>query len=409
MLAGWSVRRLTIDVDARSYEIETTDGVVHRQEMARPGKDPTPELPRDFRRVSYDTAERTLTLLPPNGDPLVVEVFDGGDQSQRRAGRPVVYLDQNKWVLLGRAIHSPSKVPPSELPAAKELIWHAEQQRVILPLSSGHYIETARVDRSWRQNLAPLMVRLSRGWLMRDPLLVRRAELRAMFRERVGAPVEPAVAVITLDPSQAYGKPIDVAPLGEPGWPKELRLLTETLAAVTATFAVLVEDEVTHSEAGYEVARRWAESHQPLAEELRTNTRARELPRDLTRMRFLTDLAPDLAEVAAASGMSMERFQVWCAKDAEGDLQKLPYLGRMRDVIHFRLRNAGDRWEPNDLVDMMYLPCAAAYADFVVAENKTRDYLLRAQRTRSDGALVVSSIAQLMERLALPSGTRPSA
>src|SRR5260370_39338839 len=89
------IRRITIDNDARAFEIETQDGITHREEAAFPSEDPTLGLPADFRRLTYDPAERTVTLVPPSGPEVVLEDFDGSDQQQRRAGRPTIYLDQN--------------------------------------------------------------------------------------------------------------------------------------------------------------------------------------------------------------------------------------------------------------------------------------------------------------------------
>ena len=273
MLAN-AVRRLTIDNDARSFEVETLDGAVHRYAAAFAAEPQGLGLPPDFRLVSYGTADGTLTLTPFDGEPFVVEVFDGSNQADCRDQRPAVYLDQNKWVLLAQSIHAPDRVPSAELPAARELIRLAEQHRVILPLSSGHLIETTRVSGSRRRNLAPLMVRLSRGWLMSDPLLVRRAELVRMFRQRIGEPLEPGHDVITLDLSQLYMEPASSGPHGDPDLPEELRLLSEMMFLAAAVFALLIEDRVTHSEQGYTAAQLWAESYRSLAVELGANSHA---------------------------------------------------------------------------------------------------------------------------------------
>lgn len=392
-----SFERVTFDNVANCFEVETNGGV-YRQEAARPLEDASLSLRREFRQVAYVPADRTITMTTPSGDELVVEAFDGDDQIKRRAGRPVAYLDQNKWVLLARAVHSPQLVPTNELPAARALIRLTLDQQVILPLSSGHLIETGRSDGAWRQQLGPLMVSLSRGWVMRHPLLVRRAELLTMFHSRVGSPVTPAPTVITLDPSQLHAEELAGPPRGT-DLPKEFEVVSRTLACVTAIYAVLVEDEVVHSVAGYEAATSWAASHEELAKELRSNSKARHLSRDVTRARFLTDLGLDLPQAAALSGLTAEAFGVWLADDAEKDLAAAPYLGRMRDAIHSRLRNADDSWEANDLIDMLFLPCAAAYADFVVSERKAGDYLLRAQRSRSDGARIITSLADLLDFL----------
>jgi len=40
-----------------------------------------------------------------------------------------------------------------------------------------------------------------------------------------------------------------------------------------------------------------------------------------------------------------------------------------REVLHERHLNKGTVWRRNDLTDMVYLSCAAGYADFVVCER----------------------------------------
>ncbi len=95
----------------------------------------------------------------------------------------------------------------------------------------------------------------------------------------------------------------------------------------------------------------------------------------------------------------LEDFHTWMLETADDDLTKLAYVGRNRDVIHLRLCNSNDQWKANDLIDMNYLPCAAAYADYIVAERKTIDYLRRAERGRTGGAVTSSSLAQLFEHL----------
>lgn len=391
-----SVRRLTLDTDASYAEVEDCHGTVHRQRVPEPTGCEL-RLPPDFRSVTYVPGDQTLTLTCPSGDILTIEVSDGISQADRRAGRPAIYLDQNKWVVLAQAIYSPDRVHQKELPAALRLIQLARDERVILPLSAGHLVETGRTDRAWRAHLAPLMIQLSRGWFMRDPILVRRTELGLILAADATSSPAAVPDVITLDPSQLsdwFVLSPEAADL-----PAELIDLQATLSLVTSLYALLIENEATHSVAGYEAAAEWAASHHRLAVELGTNSKARHLSRDLTRSLFLTDLGMDLPQAVCLSGMSPSAFKVWLEDEAETDLVAAPFLGRMRDVIHLRLRNSEDNWEPNDLIDMLFLPCAAAYADFLVCERKTGDLLRRGERHRNDGAQIVSSLVDLTDLL----------
>jgi len=121
---------------------------------------------------------------------------------------------------------------------------------------------------------------------------------------------------------------------------------------------------------------------------MRSNPKAKANARDLSRTRFITDMSKDIAQAALDNGLSPEQFGSWLADDAETALVAAPALGRIREVIHMRLRNADDKWEANDLNDLLYLATAGAYADVLVGEKKTCSYLLRAGGAVSPGGAV---------------------
>ncbi|MFF3264801.1 hypothetical protein ACFYWO_37270 [Streptomyces sp. NPDC002932] len=75
-----------------------------------------------------------------------------------------------------------------------------------------------------------------------------------------------------------------------------------------------------------------------------------------------------------------------------------PALGLFREMLHSRHLNKGTTWRTNDLTDMVYLSCAAGYADFVVCEKHMRDPLQRGLRrtglpTRVDRHLADAVVA----------------
>ena len=57
----------------------------------------------------------------------------------------------------------------------------------------------------------------------------------------------------------------------------------------------------------------------------------------------------------------------------------MPYVGRLSEVLYLRLRNADEKWEANDLNDLNFLCAAAGYADIIIGEKKTIEYLRRAE------------------------------
>src|SRR5690349_17520062 len=100
---------------------------------------------------------------------------------------PVVYLDQAHWVTMARARVSPDKIPsPAELDAAKWLWQAADSEKVRLPLSMGHLVETTRrQDDVSRVDLADAMLDCYHGWHMSHPQDVRRTELGRGLREDI--------------------------------------------------------------------------------------------------------------------------------------------------------------------------------------------------------------------------------
>jgi hypothetical protein len=198
---------MTVDYEQDELWIRTIDGRVVRQSGgARPSS--RPGGPFDFKRVTFRPADLVTTMLTTWDENLEVEVFDDDDQLRRRAGRCVIYLDQNKWVQIARAIHRPDRVHGPELDPTHRLIELAHAKKVILPISAGHWIETGPIDGERRLHLAAQMVGLSRGWIMRNPLLVRASELCALFTSQPDATIASITeAVFTLDAHQHHAEP----------------------------------------------------------------------------------------------------------------------------------------------------------------------------------------------------------
>ena len=221
------------------------------------------ETLRDFKRVTLRPADLLLELTVPWGDVLEIEVYDQDDHVARRAGRPVIYLDQNKWVQLAQAVNAPDKLTTADLDAASVLVDMAEKHEVLLPLSSGHWIETGGLDRRWREHLATQMVGLSRGWVMRDPLRVTESEIGMTFGGTDRIP-----ETFTLD---SRGAPRSRSGRYVPkrgGLPADSVDLLNALTGVQSIMAVLLENERTTDAAGVQAAQRWAGVHAAFSQQM---------------------------------------------------------------------------------------------------------------------------------------------
>lgn len=355
----------------------------------------------DIRLVALDYGRGTVSIVTTSGRTITesipvpvnvglvtrstfipaqsrLEIVAGGETLPMMLGRaqevpalPVVYLDQNHWIDFARWRKSPDSFDRGKSPFFEALAEAVVEERVILPLSSAHLVETSKRGGTSRLELAATMLQYSRGWQLRAVLGLRRAELRALFG---GAAVSKEDA-ITLAPEAILDMTLNGAIGRELG--PELAGLVQRQVWASVLVCMLLEPEADR-DAGRAAATGWAQSFAPLANALRDNEKARTWSRDLTRTRFISDLGSDLPAAASESGISPEAFSKWLQENAEAEISAIPGLGRLREVLHLRVSNADDKWESNDLNDWLYLSYAAGYCDLVLGEKKSINYLRRA-------------------------------
>ncbi|MGM1059420.1 hypothetical protein [Saccharothrix sp. Mg75] len=387
--------RMVWDVERETITIALDDG----REITMPSDQPyDPEL--GIRRIAYEQGEHTMTLDLVEGRQVMVEI-GGRDTALSLAGRTVVYLDQNQWIKLAQYRHTPDKLRPAERDAAAVVIDQVEAGRVVLPLSGAHLAESGSARTRYRATLVPLMLELSRGWQMRNPLRVRADELRALLTaRRLGTPLSAprtGPAVFTLDPGMLFADYPEAQHIAD--LPPELAQLHRRQTWAMGLYSAMLDGEAVDRTVADDLAAKWAASFQDLAGALRDNPAARRDSRTIVFARVMVDMQAHLAQAAAGSGMTPDQFHTWVFGQAADDLATLPYLGAVFEATHIRLRNAGDAWHAHDLTDLLYLACASAYADIVVCENKAADYLTRAWRTCTGGAPLITTLTSLVEKL----------
>jgi hypothetical protein len=149
-------------------------------------------------------------------------------------------------------------------------------------------------------------------------------------------------------------------------------------------------------------AARGAEAQQEAPDILASGTTVRAQARRFTLHAFLSDLGLHLASACRSAGLDGDTFGDWVRSAPDDQIKLLPYLGRAREVHHQRLMNAQDRWHPHDLIDWLYLPLAAGYADYVVCENSHGHQLRRAESAVATiGAQIHTNFRGLIEHLAV--------
>ncbi|MGK8508208.1 hypothetical protein ACRS5S_09135 [Nocardia asiatica] len=323
--------------------------------------------------TSYSPTKHLLTVKTTRGDQIVAEMPTVHDFAPYR-GRPAVYLDQNHWNTLYRAKYVISGVRSPEREAALWLIEQASAGRIILPLSSAHMSETCK----WRNGgerytLALTMLQLSAGWQLRDPLAVRRNELLSSLHSRLETGGEiSAHPVVTLEP-YAISRDLRSPEVVQ----KHTPLVLAALTALTANFDTMLDGEATQQNP----VTGWVERNQKFTDWLVTE---KAVGSGLTRKRtfafFFSDTTTEIAKAAHSAGLSPEEMSHWNRSFMEADVPTMPNLGLYREVFHDKLVDGRTRWTSNDLTDMMYLTCAAAYCDFTVGEKSLTSKIEQAQR-----------------------------
>jgi hypothetical protein len=161
----------------------------------------------------------------------------------------------------------------------------------------------------------------------------------------------------------------------------------------------VLDDEAVDMREGHEAAERWAAGFPSLAQYMREHKTSAEHARINTRARLIADLGDETAIAALHAGLSPEQYSLWLVDELPDRLREMPYVGRLHEVLYHRLRNADDKWRRNDLIDMNFLCCAAGYADVVVGEKQTSEYLRRAETMCLPGAVVCRTLTEATDAL----------
>ncbi|MGK3206808.1 hypothetical protein [Amycolatopsis sp. MEPSY49] len=345
---------------------------------------------------THHPQSRELHIQTTRGHNVIVDLPRPGDLSPLN-GRPTVYLDQNHWSTLTDVIHSPERVRNrAERAAAGRLIALAVDRRVVLPMSSAHMAETCKqVDYEERYRRALTMVRLSAGWQLRDPVSLRRFELRQALTTRFSARCLLRPAAVTLEPNAVHSSHEKTLPAGGSDLPPEIRWF----AYVVGCIGGIVDTMLDADHVPMNPVLSWAADLQRLGDFLRDNPTGKELKRRRTHAKFMADAGPELAVAAAQSGLTTEEMSSWYLDHSEEDVSLMPALGLFREVLHEKLSTGGLRWEANDLTDMMYLTAGAGYCDHLVGERSHVSHLANASRRLGRPARVHRTLDSLMKVL----------
>lgn len=376
---------LAIDLQRRTLSFRSSDG--RGLDMPMPAE-MFPE-PANLQRVELDIDAARLMITMP-GERAAVELRrPGQDVDELRAGRPTVYLDQNHWSTLAAARRGHRPMRQGEAAAALRLAELVEAGRVLLPVSAGHLVETTPLHGAPRVALAGTVLALGRGWQMRNPLHVRVEE---MLRAVHG--IGPVASEVFAPGADGFFGSVGDPATGQSVKPEMATALEEVgslVPAVLGLYDAVVDEQAIPDEggAGHAAAEGWARGLAELAATLRAADEPASMVRRVAGARMLADMMDDVVRVAREAGSTPEAV-IDRLNAVDDPVARMPFLAQMRQMLFARLRNAHQTWEANDLVDILFLCCAAGYADLVVGERRAIGYLRQARQPAPRARLATS-------------------
>ncbi|MGB0096943.1 MAG: hypothetical protein WBP81_30925 [Solirubrobacteraceae bacterium] len=340
-------------------------------------------------RIRIDFDAQLLSLALPDETSITVALHLGAARQEAYlSDRTIVYLDQNHWSKLAAARCGGQGVSTEDAAAAEVLAGLADQRHIVLPLSAGHAVETGALYGLRRTQIASAMLGLSQGWLMRHPSWIRSEEF-ATAREGLAGATQ---RVFVQDADQLFTRPLRNPSVA--GLPAPMAALGKPIINVLSIATTLTHPEKMSDVDGRAAAAAWAQSRQDAADCVRADHISAERARQVANAQTLWDSNAEL--LMAWPDSDPDARGEWLKRTYD-DVGQMPCLSRVRAIFYARLRN-GSRWYANDFTDIMYLSCAAGYADLVVGERRTIGEL-RTARNITHGARLASHLPDAIAAL----------
>jgi len=316
-----------------------------------------------------------------------------------------IYLDQNKWVDLGRAYHGrPNGAEFADALAASERAVTAGT--AFFPLSVAHYEETAMVaDLGRRDRLAEVMEVLSGFTTIASQLRIVPVELEWALHRCLDRPAEPAELVLygfgaahAFDDQQLGYRPPPEAPPD---------IQERFVAAARAAGFHLVLERILLRGRGLDAATRsgaravdeqFLNSRATAQALLRKHAAASGLAlRDGVFGMVLAEIWEPLVTTLSSARITLDQF--FANVDLRDFVLDLPSRRVIAELQ--RAQHAGAaRFKRGDLKDLGFLAVAVAYCDVVITEKQWAHVIRQAKLDEVFDTVVTDDVAQLPDILA---------
>lgn len=200
----------------------------------------------------------------------------------------------------------------------------------------------------------------------------------------------PEIDAVTLAPRSVFGDRIESAADNELS--DNMRTFMDALTWPSVLVSMLIDSERIIGVP----PTRWADSNGEIAKWVASLSREQRAP------------AATLAAIRDNEGLMSSALSVIGAPSLVGRLEPQDLARAVNDtrfgglysaVMAERHRDPKRRWLPNDLNDIMFLTCAAAYCDYVAAERSTGRQLSQLLKRRQGRSNVHTNLPDLVEAL----------
>ncbi|MBM9468407.1 hypothetical protein [Nakamurella leprariae] len=305
-------------------------------------------------------------------------------------GRPSVYLDQNQWRTVADAMHDPSRVRnPDERRAARDLIRLANDGGIVLPLSTGHLVETAGLNGDRRYEIGVAMAHLASGWQIRNPLDLWQHECEVSIRKHLGLTQNaPILHPIVTEPGALFGRETSL------GITDQTPELAKFIAMLTMP-SVILDALLDPDRMPRDSLTKWVTHHTKITAQIHAEHLPKEQRRRLARRRYWNENISYYTAAYRRLTYATD-FPTFSDRELSRLFTDSPMVGLVSELFIRRFTDHMNKWKRNDLVDMFHLASAAGYARYVCAEVHTGTQLRDAQRALGRPQTVFTSLNDLV-------------
>lgn len=341
---------------------------------------------------TFDWENWWIISITTKGDRVITEGFNPTAPPPLN-GRPSIYLDQNRWRTVSDVLHDPMRVKDvTERRAAQEIIDLFDDGHIVLPLSTGHMLETAGLFGERRYEVGVTMARLAGGWQIRHPLDIWKHEAELTIRRHLRLLEDaPVTYPVTTEPGALFGSDTKL------GISDEMGDTDKFLAMLTMPCVVLDRLVDPERDSKHQLVK-WVDHHLRITAQIHAQNISKHQRRRLARRRCWSE---NIGYYMAAYQRLTRAadFPMFSDKELEELHSSSPMVGLLSELFVRRFIDHRTNWHRNDLLDMLHLSAAAAYADYVCAEVHTGTQLRDAQRTMGRRETVFTKLEDLVEAI----------